>query len=280
MVSATLLSACGSQLGPAALGTETTTTTRPTTTTAPPETTSTVDFDRPVRQQLTPLPEEPTVADVEGMIRDIRGQTDDVSAQMARLVRFVDIATPVPAQIIDIGIRIDVANDEGLHEQRAAVLFRTGATVDEVLTFLDHQLRGAGWNRSKSERIQVDGIETVVESFRVPGVPASEEELTVRVADGPDATRIELAHFSLSADHAAAWELLPAWHDGLPLPRGAERAGITLRTEDDVGSVMVTHDVGAETPARGPVRVPGPDRPQQRLRGHRRWSDHRRCRRR
>lgn len=215
-----------------------------TTTTLPPETTTTIDFNRPVDQQVTPLPEDALIADLAEVTNDMRGQTDDVYQQMIRLIDFPKLASPIGSQILDFSAV--VRTDEDQLRAESTVSVRAPATSDLVKYFAG-EMEARTWYDSDLTRETTETGERTTTLFRLPGF-GEEKELTVAVEAMPGLTLIDLEYHSVIEDDAD-FELLQSWQEKVRTPGSAEVVSAGVSTGDNVGTAVVTYQLVAETTA-------------------------------
>ncbi len=253
VASATIAAGCGADLSSPTVGDDALPTTIrvATTTTMPPTTITTIDFNRPVDQLDTPLPDDATVDDVIALLDDLRGQTDDASEQMRRLTDFAAFTTPVPAQILDVSVSIQ-PQDGGGYESASTLVFRVPDDATRTIRSIENDLRARVWNKASDT---VDGSTEVTVTrlvFRVPGTPGTETELTVSVSDFPGATTVEFAYRTRGGDPDDVEDQvdrLLAWQSELPTPPSATLVEAGLQTTDLIGTLTAVYRLSAETMA-------------------------------
>lgn len=226
-----------------------TTTTIPTTTTTtiPPTTTTTIDFNRPVDQLDTPLPEEALISEMAEIVNDMRGQTDDLHQQITRLVDFPKMTSPIGSQVMDFTVSI-VPVEDGLMTE-ALVSMRAPNGPNELAVYFDSELRSRGWNKADIFSETTETGSRVSTVFRVPGTSGDEQELTIVVDTMPGVVFVDFDHHSLIDDRDESYDLLQGWQDKVRHPSSADVVGAMISTADNVGTATVTHHLDAETPA-------------------------------
>jgi hypothetical protein len=242
--------ACGGESTPGA-GSETVppTVTTISTTTVPTVTTTTIDFDRPITQDTVPIPAEASIVDLIALVNDMRGQTNNVSDQMARLARFQELASPVSAQILDFSTTVSPIEEDEEFAVESTVRFRVSQDHLTIEMFLIDELRSRGWNKASEGTQQVDGDTATVLVFRVPGIPADETELAVTVTELPGLTLIDYAYRTRTPIADTSFERLQVWQEELATPRSADPISTRIATQDDLGSMSVSYWMTAETTA-------------------------------
>lgn len=243
-----ILAACGSTPtigGQAAQVTTTIPTT--TTTTIPPTTTTTIDFNRPVDQDDTPIPEDATAAEILAIVEDLRGQTDDLHQQMIRLVGFPDIASPIGTQILDVTASIQIDGDDVRTD--SVVLLRTPGTAADPVGFFSAELAARGWNEADflSTPVGEDGTLTTL-VYRWPGRSGDEEELTMEFEVQPGVAFIEMRYHVVGTDEDP-FDLMKAWQDAVRTPSSADEVEARIETAEDTATLTVRHILQAETAA-------------------------------
>ena len=242
--------ACGGESTPGG-GSETvpSTVTTISTTTVPEVTTTTIDFDRPITQDTVPIPSETNIADLATVIDNMRGQTNNVSDQMARLARFQELATPVNAQILDFTTSVSTIEDEVGFAVASTVRFRVPQDHLTIERFLIDELRSRGWNKASEATQPVNGETATVLIFRIPGVPAEETELGVSVTELPGFTRIDYDYQTRVLPEDTSFARLQTWQAELATPRSATVIETRVATQDDIGTMAVVYQLTAETTA-------------------------------
>jgi hypothetical protein len=234
-----------------------------TTTTAPTTTVSTIDFDRPVFQADAPLDGEAGVADVAALVRDLRGQTEDVDAQVRRLAPFPDLAGPAVAQITDVAVALAPAVAD-VHPSTARVRFRVPDDGPTTVDWLDDQFRALGWYQADQSRRSTDEATITDLVFRVPGRSADDLELAAVVEARAGHTVIDL-EFRLRAtpeevdpgDGVTHFERLAAWQGPLPLPGTATLIEVGVETSAEAGAVTARYLLEATDEAQAVAAVVG-----------------------
>ncbi len=246
---AVLLSACGGETEPAAGADVSQSTISATTTpTVPAETTTTIDFDRPVTQQLTLLPDDNTIAEFAEIVGDMRGQSNQVSEQMKRIAEFASLPSPAGAQILDFSIQVVPLVEDGFAIS-SVVEFRLPGEPAVVSTFLEEELRALSWFKSSESTVQSNGIEVDALVFRLPGVPGDETELVTSVGAVPGATIVTYDYQTRLPAQDQSFNRLQAWQNGLRTPGSAEVVEASVRTADDIATLAVVQTLNAETAA-------------------------------
>ncbi len=242
------LTACGGEtepsLGNAAVVTTTTTIA---TTTVPVETTTTIDFDREPSQETTPLPEDATAAELAEVVDNMRGPTNDASEQLQRIATFLDLASPAQAQIMELSIATEPAEDDRV-DISTQVRMRTPQTVADLAVFYDGELRSAGWNKAGFSETTVDGLPATELVFRIPGTSGSDTELGITLSNGP-VTFIDLDLKLLSEEDDESFERLLAWQSAIRTPRTTNAAKAVVFTAGDSASLQVIYTMEADSAA-------------------------------
>lgn len=243
------LAACGGETAPG-LGADTipTTTIATTTSTVPAETTTTIDFNRPVTQELTLLPDDGMVAEFADIINDMRGQSNQVSEQMKRLAEFETLPSPAGAQILDFSTVVVPVLDEG-YSISSVVEFRLPQDAAVMTTFIEEELRALGWNKSSESTQFVNGINQNTLVFRIPGTPGDETELTASIGSAPGATLVTYDYRTRLETTDLTFSRLHAWQNTIRTPSGAEVVEASVKTADDTGTLSVVQLLNAETAA-------------------------------
>jgi hypothetical protein len=243
-----LTAACAGEAEPG-LGGVAVTTTIPTTT-IPAETTTTIDFARPIVEGTDPLGIEAEPADVADLVDDLRGQTENVSRQMARLGPFPWLAGPPVAQIVDIDVALEPENEDGLHRSTISVRYRVPDALPTADEFLFNSFKAQGWNRlDESERAE---DEATIREIRYIQFGVQDEEVTARIESRPGVTFIDLSHEVLADGPAATpdesgtyFERLSAWAENLPVPRAAVPVSAGVTATDDTGRLALRYRLAA-----------------------------------
>ena len=144
-------------------------TTMATTTTVPASTTTTVDFSRPITQGLTPLAEDAGLIEVTELVADMRGQSDDVAAQVQRLAPFLDLSPAPVAQILGVDITLSEV-EEGRYPATVTVRLRVPDTGPDLVAAIDDEFTSLGWFTNSVSRREVDGGTATDAVFRNPGI--------------------------------------------------------------------------------------------------------------
>lgn len=249
LVLSLVLAGCG---GTATIGNEAaapppTTIATTTTTTIPPTTTTTIDFNRPVSQLDTPLPEDALISEVADLVNDMRGQTDDLHQQMARLTDFPKIASPVGSQILDFSITMTPGEDDIRAESVAVVRTPNGAI--DMVEYFDAEMVSRSWNEAdvSNEVTDVGVKRTTV--YRWPGTSGDDKELTITVDPQPGLVLITIDSLSLIELRDEKYELLQGWQDKIRTPSSADVIRAAITTAENVGTATVTYELDAETAA-------------------------------
>jgi hypothetical protein len=218
-----------------------------TTTTIPPTTTTTIDFNRPVNQMDTPLPEDALISEVAELVNDMRGQTDDLHQQMARLVDFPKIASPLGAQILDVFVVMTPGEDDIRTESIAVIRTPNGAT--NLVDYFDAEMVSRSWNEAdvSTEVTDVGIRKTTV--YRWPGTSGDDKEVTITVDPLPGLVLITIQNLALIDSRDESYDLLQGWQDKIRTPSSAEVTGAAISTSENVGIATVTYDLDAETAA-------------------------------
>ncbi|MEM9651259.1 MAG: hypothetical protein AAGA65_04125 [Actinomycetota bacterium] len=243
------LAGCGgtTTIGNEAAAPTPTTISTTTTTTLPPTTTTTIDFNRPVSQNDTPLPEDALIEEVAEVVNDVRGQTDDLHQQMVRLVDFPKLASPVGSQILDIDITMTPGEDNILTE--STVVFRTPNGPLDLVGYFDAEMISRSWNEADvTTEPTEDGTKTST-VFRWPGASGDDKELTVTVDPRPGLVVVTIGNRSLIELRDDSYDLLKGWQDKIRTPSSAEVIRASLATAENIGTLVVTYELDAETPA-------------------------------
>lgn len=241
-------SACGGEAEPldSQATTTVTTATTTTTTTEPPEPTTTIDFSIAPDQGIEPLADEATVADIVELVDDVRGPTAGLARQIERLTPFVDLTSPPGAQIMDVTVSAETADDDR-NDLSVSAVMRAPQTGPELVKFFNDELRARGWITAGREDETIDGVEWHRQIFRVPGVPGDTTELTVSVGAGP-VSWVEVDYASLSEEDDETVSLLAFWQESLALPRGSTVSSASVSTVDDEVVLTVVHQLDADSP--------------------------------
>lgn len=249
VVLALLVAACGGETDPA-VGAEVPPTTSATTSTStiPAETTTTIDFDRPVTQQLTLLPDDNSLTEFAEIVNDMRGQSNQVSEQMKRIAEFESLPSPAGAQILDFSVQVVPLVEDGFAIS-SVVEFRLPQDPAVMTTFLEEELRALSWFKSSESTVQTDGIDFNALVFRLPGVPGEETELVASVGAVPGATIVSYNYRTRLDPGDQSFNRLQAWQDALRTPGSAGVVEASVRTADDIATLMVVHTLAAETAA-------------------------------
>lgn len=224
-----------------------TTTTVATTTTVPPETTTTINFDREPDQDDAPLPDDATASELFSIVDNMRGPTADASEQLQRLATFVDLASPIGAQIMDFSVAVEPVDDDR-SDISTQVRMRTPQPTRELSLFYDGELRSAGWNKASFNDTVTDGMAGTELVFRIPGSTGAEAELTITISEGPTSI-VDLDYTFLSEEDDPSFEQLAAWQAAIRTPRGTTDNKTVVFTEDDTVSIQVIYALEADTAA-------------------------------
>lgn len=247
---ALIASGCGGETSPG-IGAETIPVTAPpsTTTTTMAETTTTIDFDRPITQGTDPIGAEATIAELAEVINSMRGQTFNVSDQMARLAPFLAIATPVSAQILDFSASVTpVVDEDELQAVDSTVRFRVPQDRESIATFMKDELKAWGWNKANEGTQQIEGSPVTTLIFRRPGARGEDTELAVTISGLAGLTLIDYAYKDRFVAEGS-FERLQFWQTTLRTPRSATAIESRVSTADDLGTIAVVYEFTAETTA-------------------------------
>lgn len=252
---ALLVAACGGETEPA-VGAEVPATSPPTTTasTIPAETTTTIDFNRPVTQQLTLLPDDNTITEFAEIVNDMRGQTNQVSEQMKRIAEFESLPSPAGAQILDLSVQVVPLVEDGFAIS-SVVEFRLPQDPAVMTTFLEEELRALSWFKSSESSVQSNGVDFDALVFRLPGVPGEETELVASIGAVPGATIVSYDYRTRLAPDDQSFNRLQAWQDAVRTPGSSQVVEASIRTVDDIATLMVVHTLSAETAAEARADV-------------------------
>ncbi len=234
-------------------------TTRPTPTTIPVDTGPTIDFDRLPNQSSTPLPEDATATEVAAVVDDMRGPTDDISEQLARLAPFVDFETPTNSQITDLSLSVATADEEQVRIS-ARVALRSPLPPAELAEHFDIDRRSEAWFMVSEVDEIVDRAARITQVYRKPGRSGDETELTVTITDGPFTVyevdyRVEIEPDAEdgadddAADSVDTLASLLAWQEAIRLPQSADFVETRISTADDLGKLEVVYEIPGETAA-------------------------------
>lgn len=236
-------------------------TTATTTTTTPTTTTTMVDFNRPVVQGSAPLDPDAGPSDVADLVREIRGQSNDVDAQVRRLAPFVDLDEPDVAQIMDIAVALAPEADGG-HPSTSRVRFRSPRPGSALAKALNDNLRAEGWfNADGGTNLEdVGGMVDMV--YRQPGTDGDLLELRVTISEQPGATVADLEYSVLATDHEASpdegdtyFERLTGWDRDLPMPRAAGLVEVAIETSPTAGALTLRYLMAADDEAEAVAAV-------------------------
>ena len=218
-----------------------------TTTTVPPTTTTTIDFNRPVNQLDTPLPEEALISEVAELVNNMRGQTDDLHQQMTRLVDFPNIASPLGAQILDISVAMTPGEDDIRAESTATIRAPGGAT--DLIDYFDAEMVSRSWNEADvSTEVTDFGVKKTT-VYRWPGTSGDDKEVKITVNPMPGLVLITIESLALVDSRDESYDRLQGWQDKIRTPSSAEVTGAAISTAENVGTATVTYELDAETAA-------------------------------
>ncbi|MEM9565195.1 MAG: hypothetical protein AAGA93_21415, partial [Actinomycetota bacterium] len=228
-------------------------TTTTTTTTIP---TTTIDFDRPISQDIDPLDEGAGPAEIAALVENIRGQTTNIAVQVERLAPFPGLPGPAVAQILDVAISLAPADDDDRFPSTATVRYRTPEPPAAMVKGSDDELRSLGWYKADDVTTATEGGELTEMRFLVSGRRPEELQLEASVEGVEGATLVELSYTVLTAGDDAApddgptyFERLSAWEQDLGFPRAAELVSVDVATADDLGSLKATYRLSADDEA-------------------------------
>lgn len=188
-------------------------------------------------QSTDPIGALASAEEIEAVLNEIHGPTDDVSAQMQRLGRFPDIPTPIGAEIIEVTSIIDEVIVFGGDDKKAAIAVTemwVDGEIDDVVDFYDTTFAGLGWQSTGDETVTEDEGQTKIRTidYDIPGVDAGSGnafELTVRDDIDEAKTRVTLDYTEFLDPDQAEMDRWLGWQGDVPLPEDAtiESAGIS-----------------------------------------------------
>lgn len=153
------------------------------------------------------------------------GPTNDVVAQMNRLVPFPDLAVPDRVDVIEFRADSRLALDTVRTMVTAEVAFTADGTPAELVEFFEEVLGSEGATPTvRAERLQGAQVVQLL-GFDLEAEPGTTEELELEIRsatdlEGSSRCRVDLRHVAVGpvAEDLQGGELFLGWISGLPLP--------------------------------------------------------------
>lgn len=242
------VAACGGETEPG-LGTGTVPVTIATTTstTDPPPTTTTIDFNREIVQETDPIPADAVIAEFAEAVEDMRGQTNNVSQQLARLVSFPALNSPSGSQILDFSVGTETIEDG--FEISSSVLFRVPQEPEQLVEFTEGEMKARGWNKANEREGSEDGRALTGLTFQIPGTPGDITQLEVLITGFEGYSTMQYNYRSVAEEGDVSFDRLRVWQSTLRVPRSTVAIGAKIETVDNTGSMTVRYQLEAETAA-------------------------------
>ncbi len=189
-----------------------------------------------------------TTYQIERVIRNVGGITQDVSEDMRRLLPFPDVPTPARTYIHFVGLSASEIDEETARRQ-AIVGFRAPGTRPDLLVFFETQFTAAGWEEiGRSEAEDDDGLLATTIEYDL----ASEgtETLTLSITEVPDATYTDVSwsHVAEIPAEEAFGPEFTTWPRNAPIPDGGRITAYEISENllDDEGArFSITQDYEA-----------------------------------
>ena len=200
-----------------------------------------------VDQGTEPLPPFASREEIEAVINEIHGPTDDITTQMRRLGRFPDVPTPIGAEVIELTAILDEVVVIGGTEDKMAAIgvveMWVDGDIDDVVAFYETTFAGMGWTPTGDNASTEDDGQTKVRKidFDIPGIDAGSGnafELTVTDDIDEARTRVKLDYTEFIAIDDADIDRWLGWQGDVPLPPGAEIESIGVSTNGFFGQAI------------------------------------------
>ena len=205
--------------------------------------------------RVEPLADSANIYEIEAIMRQMSGRTDDVSEQMNRIAPFPEVPTPDGTTIVASGFNLREGSLDETTQRFTYVNLLVKGTVEDLLVFHETQFAALGWTESARNAGEPDdGVTKTTIEFTLPaGVQdGSDPTFTVNLWDDDGASYVEVQweygeRVSAELNSMERWL---GWQGQLPFRSG--RVPESLQIDDNSLSdfgLQVTATYRFESPA-------------------------------